>query len=305
MIQHDAPITNLQRDEEVVLYPSFGYRVNRVWRVVVEGIVFGRGSVNFRKRLMIRLLGRAMRVEPTDLDSEIFRERIEGFVATPEGGRRMAVEVAGRKFQLQKKSKRNGHFRGALRLTGDDVDRFGWDKGGARMLPIQLVTPPGDRRTIESTVRLIEPTGWSVISDIDDTIKHTDCSSRRTLLANTFLNDFREIDGMASLYQQWGSQGAAFHYVSSSPWQLFGPLAEYQDEYGFPDGTFHLRSFRLRDHMLRRMLLLRRKGKAAVVRRLVHLFPERRFVLVGDSGERDPEIYAACARKYPDQVSAI
>ena len=34
-------------------------------------------------------------------------------------------------------------------------------------------------------------------------------------------------------------------------------------------------------------------------------FPGRQFVLVGDSAERDPEIYGAAARLYPDRVAAI
>jgi phosphatidate phosphatase APP1 len=34
-------------------------------------------------------------------------------------------------------------------------------------------------------------------------------------------------------------------------------------------------------------------------------FPKRRFVLVGDSGERDPEVYAAVARGRPEQVSSV
>ena len=34
-------------------------------------------------------------------------------------------------------------------------------------------------------------------------------------------------------------------------------------------------------------------------------FPGRRFLLVGDSGERDPEVYAEVARRRPEQVTGI
>ena len=57
--------------------------------------------------------------------------------------------------------------------------------------------------------------------------------------------------------------------------------------------------------MLRRLLLIRRKGKAKVIHSLLKTFPRRRFVLVGDSGEADAEMYGRLARKRPGQVSAI
>jgi phosphatidate phosphatase APP1 len=124
-------------------------------------------------------------------------------------------------------------------------------------------------------------------------------------LATTFLREFRPIDGLAAVYRRWAEQGAAFHYVSSSPWQLYDALAELVDCAGYPPGTFHLRSFRLRDHMLRRLLLIRRQGKVKAMLTLLRAFPTRRFLLVGDSGERDPEIYGALARKFPRQVTGV
>jgi phosphatidate phosphatase APP1 len=74
---------------------------------------------------------------------------------------------------------------------------------------------------------------------------------------------------------------------------------------GFPGGSFHLRAFRLRDHLLRKLLMLRRSGKAVVIHSLLRTFPQRKFVLVGDSVEADPEIYGAAARAFPGQVQQI
>jgi phosphatidate phosphatase APP1 len=152
---------------------------------------------------------------------------------------------------------------------------------------------------------LLPPRGLSIISDIDDTLKHSYVACKRTLLANTFLRPFETIPGMAGVFQQWSQSNAAFHYVSSSPWQLYPHLAEHLAAQGFPAGSFHLRAFRLRDHLLRRVLMLRRSGKASVIRALFKTFPERQFLLVGDSGEADPEIYGAMGRRFPDQVAGI
>jgi phosphatidate phosphatase APP1 len=154
-------------------------------------------------------------------------------------------------------------------------------------------------------VHLIEPAGLSIVTDIDDTIKHSEVACKRTLLTNTFLRPFEAIPGMAPLFREWSAEGAAIHYVSSSPWQLYEHLAAHLTSEGFPAGSFHLRSFRLRDHVLRRILMLRRSGKLGVIRTLFRLFPQRRFLLVGDSGEHDPEIYGALARRFPSQVVGI
>jgi len=146
--------------------------------------------------------------------------------------------------------------------------------------------------------------GLSIVSDIDDTIKDSQVGDRKELLANTFLRKFRSIEGMADLYSDWAGQGAAFHYVSSSPWQLLEALKSFSDEDGFPNGSMHLRNFRLRDQLLRK-LVLRRNGKIIAIRNLLQALPERDFVLIGDSGEKDPKIYRKICKQYPGRVKAV
>lgn len=93
---------------------------------------------------------------------------------------------------------------------------------------------------------LIPPTGLSIISDIDDTVKLSDVLNKRELLRNTFLREFVPVDGMAALYQHWEQQhDAVFHYVSASPWQLQPELEAFLRSSGFPLATFHLKSVRV------------------------------------------------------------
>lgn len=304
--------TNIRSHESVVLYPSVGSldESQAYWRVWIQGAVFDTGEVNLRKRLMIQLLRRAMDVDPTQLTSPLFQDRIRGFLAEPERGKRVLIRCGDKTYPLPKKTKKNGQFSAVLKIPRDAVEasicQHPWKPGhggSSSLLTMQLALGETDFREINGEIHLLHPRGWSVISDIDDTIKDSDVCSRRQLLANTFLREFRDVDGMADVYRGWAESGAAFHYVSSSPWQLFDPLVDFQEEL-FPDGSFHLRSFRLRDHMLRR-LLLRRPGKSVPVRRLVASFPERKFLLVGDSGEKDLAIYARVMRRYPDQIDRI
>ncbi len=291
-----------------MLFPTYGHLAERtrMWRIPIGGAIFEPGVVNLRRRLLLRVLRRVMDVPAEALNTDIFRDRIGAFVSATERGKRVSLNAGALSFSLRKKTRRDGQFAGWLQLNEQDASRLerhgrisnGW-------LDYDVALPEGDERVFGGRAQLLPHRGLSVISDIDDTIKHSGVWSRRALLANTFLREFQYVAGMAERYQQWAARGAAFHYVSSSPWQLYEPLADLQRCAGFPEGTFHLRSFRLRDHMLRRILLLRRHGKFAAIRRLLRTFPERRFVLVGDSGERDPELYGEVARRFPRQVQGI
>ena len=88
------------------------------------------------------------------------------------------------------------------------------------------VTGSAETREFSGTVRLLKPTGLSVISDIDDTVKVSNVTDRRSLLEHTFLLDFVQAPGMAALYDDWSVEDTAFHFVSSSPWQLYEPLQQ-------------------------------------------------------------------------------
>ena len=91
-------------------------------------------------------------------------------------------------------------------------------------------------------------------------------------------------------------------YVSGSPWQLYQPLSQFLGAEGFPAGSFHLKSFRLTDSSALEFFGSQEEYKSAVIEGIFADFPQRRFILVGDSGEQDPEVYGALAREHPEQV---
>jgi len=299
--------TLLAESESVVLYPSFGHLEpnGRYWRIYLRGFLHEPVALTFKKRLMLNFLSRMMNATPDDLESPLFRERSEGFLVGPRKGRWIVVRIGRHVFPLRK-TNRHGHFFGKVRLTNDQIDELR-DEGEIAdgWLRYTLSTSDGDHREIDGVVHLAAPQGLSVISDIDDTIKHTEVLCRKSMLANTFLREFRPVEGMAEFYQGLADMGAAFHYVSYSPWQMFQPLARFSAVAGYPNGPFHLRSFQLTKHMLGKLLLSRSSGKATVVRWILRSFPNRRFLLIGDSGQHDPEVYGAVARKHGDQVAGI
>jgi hypothetical protein len=255
---------------------------------------------------LLRLLRKLLKADRRTLESETFRERIRGFLVVSEPGKQIAIRLGSNVCVLPKRSRRNGHFRGTIRIPVEDVP---WleDAGSLQgsWLRFDVVTREEDQRQFCGQAQLIGRHGISVISDIDDTIKHSEVDRRRALLTNTFLNEFRAVPGMSELYRSWAERGAAFHYVSSSPWQLYECLLQLCCDAGFPPGTFHLRSLQLRDPSVVRLFVARSRSKWQSIKGLLRAFPQRRFVLVGDSGEKDPELYGAIARRHPGQIAGI
>ena len=304
MRRRPRPLTDLADGDRVVLFPSLGQLSTdqRHWIVQIHGDVSTAGRMTLGKRLLLKLLQRTMRATNDDFASPLFQQRIARFVAQDRPGKRIAVRIGEAVVPLPKTTRRNGHFQSLVKVPCEEVAESG--SPAAQELPLAVHSLTCEA-PLPGRAFLLAPRGLSVISDIDDTLKHSFVACKRTLLANTFLRPFETIPGMAGLFRDWAAAGAAIHYVSSSPWQLYQHLAEHLQAEGFPDGSFHLRAFRLRDHLLRRLLMLRRSGKIGVIRNILRMYPQRRFLLIGDSGEHDPEIYGALARRFPQQVAGV
>ena len=296
-----AQRSSIKEDERVVFFPTFAVRDQADWVVNIHGWVY-EPELNSRLRqetldAFRRLLG----LSEKELESQVFQQRARPFLVDNERKKELTIRLGEREFPGGT-SEPTGHFRQSLRLpvvaAKGLVDGDGW-------LPLQAVTRPTDPRRFSGRCQLLEPEGVSVISDIDDTIKVTEVRDRGALIANTFLREFEPTPGMAELYQTWARQGMAFHYVSASPWQLFEPLEEFRKKHGYPAGTFHLREFRLKDRSALQLLASPLETKPPILEKVLDAFPKRKFILVGDSGEKDPEIYGNLARKRAGQVQRV
>ncbi len=298
---------NPSREFRIVVYPGYGY-VTTAGDVLirVSGVVYEhRRPLNMRKQFLVNMLARAMRATPDETSDETFRRRVAPFVARASHGQRVWLQVGPRRFRLRRRTRRSGWFRVKLRLSRELLDQL--RTSGELVddrITIRAWLSADDHIESVGSVFVLPEQGSSVVSDIDDTIKETNVGNRRELLANTFLREFRCIEGMAELFRQWAAKGASFHYVSSSPWQLFDPINQWTVDGGFPPGTLHLRTFRLRDQVIRRKASARRR-KSQSIAKMMKVFPQRKFILIGDSGELDPEIYGKLFRKYSDRIAAV
>lgn len=295
-------LTRINTDERVVFFPTAARlgEDGKTWSVPIHGWVFEPEQNDFLRLIALRRLRTALELDPAAATTKTFDRRVRLFLVDNERRKRIRIRVGTQQHTLPA-SNTDGHFTTTLELAAETVEAL----AEAGRLPFQAVTAPGDDREFAGLVHLIPPTGISVISDVDDTLKITDVADRKKLVDNIFFQPFLPVEGMADLYRRWADRGAEFHFVSASPWQLYETLRRFFNDAGLPEATYHLNPFRLTGRPFAQMFENPLETKRLVIEQLLEDYPKRQFILVGDSGQQDPELYGRLARTYTDQVVGI
>ncbi len=285
----------LRANDQVTVFPSVVHReLGGRLLLRIEAWVFERERNPTRTRLLARALG----LDLDDLgaaDRRRFTQRAALFGAEAKDGRDLKLLLPARAALAMPASDGEGRVRALVPYDGQ-VRPGQW---------IDWTLASGTRR-FAGRAQWVGDEGLGVVTDIDDTIKHTQVRQRREMLHNTFAREFAAVPGMAGWFDRIArtSPGVAFHYVSGSPLQLMPPLADFLRTQRFPAGSVHLRSFSFNPAALLDAEATSRH-KEAEIGQLLADHPRRRFVLVGDSGERDPETYGAIARQHPSRIAAV
>ncbi|WP_028454063.1 phosphatase domain-containing protein [Chitinilyticum litopenaei] len=151
---------------------------------------------------------------------------------------------------------------------------------------------------------------YGLISDLDDTIVVSDVPNKLRLLKNSLSvpPESREaVAGMAGLYARLAAgnpnpEATPLFYLSASPKQLTDGIRRFLAKNRFPRGVLLLKEV---GHESRDPLSDQEAYKLDRLRAIFRAFPDVRFDLFGDDGERDPEIYAAMQREFPQQVGKV
>lgn len=224
------------------------------------------------------------------------------------GGARVRARFDDR--QVETLADPHGYFAFQFTPRQQGPDRRDW-----YTVPLEVTSPRfPDHGPVRATGRILVPApqaAFGVISDVDDTIIRTGVTDLLTMARIVLLNNARTrlpFPGVAAFYHalRAGMPGAGpnpIFYVSNSPWNLYDLLDEFIDINGFPPGPLLLQAWGRSRALLAGTSLP--KLKADRVRLLFDLYPRLPFVLIGDSGERDPEIYRDLARSHPGRVRAI
>ena len=146
-----------------------------------------------------------------------------------------------------------------------------------------------------------------VISDVDDTVMITQAPVPWKAAWNLlFLNPFKRssVPGMSVLFNKIADlfPDAPFFYLSTSPWNVEGSIRHFIANHGFPEGPLLLRDL---DPRPKSFVPSGPQHKLEFAEQLMSDFPDMKFILVGDDGQRDPTTYATIARRYPGRVLAI
>ena len=298
--------TSPQPMVQVFASNAFRQSDNGDWTLEVRGRITMPYSLNLRRQIVLKLLRQALNVDVHEVRTPLFQDRVCDFLRKTLARQQITVHLGDFIFVLPAKSKRGGLFKGQIHLSAEQLKNVvPIISENERWLCFRVQSTSYPNAVSVGRAQMVEPLGVSVITDIDDTIKESQVDRRQELLRNTFIRPFKAIPGMQSLYKSWHEQGMLFHYISSSPWQLYRPLSSFLREAGFPEGSYHLRPLRLRDPAVLTLIGGRKRLKKKAIRGLIRNYPHRRFLLVGDSGEKDPEIYGSVARKHPGQIAGI
>lgn len=299
---NEATYSEIKDDEFVVFFRTSAWldEDHSTWHVPVHGWIYEPQDSTTRKAALATILESQYGLAPSARTEANFDRRVNLLLADSERDKRIVVRVGKRNHVLEPSSA-DGHFRTTLEISVDEMSGI----ADADQVRFSAVTRNSELRNFYGQVRLVPPTGLSIISDIDDTVKVSNVRDHKLLFEHTFFLDFTAVPGMADLYDAWSDQGASFHFVSSSPWQLYSPLQTFVDAEHFPWSTFSLKSVRFRDETLLNLLQEGTKTKPLQIEPILHTYPGRKFILVGDSGEQDPEVYTALIRKHPDQIVKI
>lgn len=150
---------------------------------------------------------------------------------------------------------------------------------------------------------------FGVISDIDDTVLVSHVTSPfKMALVSLFANARTRspFPGVAAFYQALqagdsGSEQNPIFYVSSSPWNFYDLLVEFMQVKGIPAGPLLLRDYGSQN--LRG--IGNRSHKRGAIEHLLATYPALPFLLLGDSGQEDPEIYVSLAADFPGRIIGI
>ncbi len=286
----DAPrrLHRAARAEDSLYAVINRFLCRRGWRPRVVGFT-GYGTDGW-----VRVLGRVLLTPPGTRRHDVENGRgWRRFVSAKVSGVPVTIEVAGVCHEVT--SARGGYV--------DEVVKADLAPGWTHA----RLSAQGSPAT-EAPLRVVAADAWlGVVSDIDDTVMIT--ALPRPLLAfwNTFVRreaSRRPVPGMAALYTRLLDQDpdAFVAYLSTGPWNVAPALEQFLARHGFPPGPLLMTDWGpTPDGWFRSG----REHKRTQLARLLAELPRLHWMLVGDDGQHDPELYAEVAAAAPARVRAL
>lgn len=211
---------------------------------------------------------------------------------------------------IEMKADDEGFFEGWVEADKTDLDGAEW-----RKCSMELLSPPDpatQKVTGEGEI-LVPPASarFCIISDIDDTVIQSRVSNFLVAARVVILGNARTrlpFPGVAAFYDALrngvtGDEKNPIFFVSSSPWNIYDVITEFMDLQKIPKGPLVLRDWDIGWSSLSSGIHV--EHKTGVIRDIMKLYPSLQFILIGDTGQQDPEIYRQIVAEFPTRVKAI
>ena len=196
-----------------------------------------------------------------------------------------------------------GDFAAFIQLQNTAVQgQGGYIQAGDSTNSIQALNYYAGNATLgNATAYLVPPTGYTIISDIDDILRVTKIYQPDEGLLNSFAKPFVPWMNMPDIYSTWAQTvpDLHFHYLTTTPEQATPNYMDFIYK-TYPLGSFDTRPLNFSD--VEATLNIRR----FLLNRIFETYPERKFMLVGDTSNSDVlKEYPALAERFPNQVGCI
>jgi phosphatidate phosphatase APP1 len=189
---------------------------------------------------------------------------------------------------------------GYFHIVVDASMTHGW-----RDIPLRLLRP-GEGSAVAEVLVPPPDARFGVISDLDDTVVQTGATKLTSMLRATLLENAGTrlpFEGIAGFYRALHAERNPIFYVSSGPWNFYEVYREFLETRGIPRGPILLGDFGLDEETLIHQPHIEHKLRS--IRSIFDEYPHLKFVLIGDSGQRDPEVYREVVKEYPGRVLAV
>lgn len=230
--------------------------------------------------------------QPGETQTRRIQETIEALDANPLPDVLLSANVGGRQFKGVRSSDR-GYI---------DIAPLPGFAPPAVHIRLEVEDPQYQISALEADLPVYdnEP-GLAVITDIDDTLLNSGVTDKLKMAEKAVTRSTWELEmfpGAPDVLRSMSANRPVF-YVSGSPWGFRERLSGFFARNGFPSGPLFLKRFSS-DPMLDQMAY-----KWQHIAKIVDALPAKRWLLFGDSGEKDPEIYSRLATERPGRVEAI
>lgn len=245
----------------------------------------------------------------SDRSRKNFKAMLSRYVSNVLPDIRVKVSFKGLESIVQ--TNENGYFKTVFDLSGIEVES-GWQKASFEVMDVIVEDQTAIVTEAEAYVQK-ESSCFGIISDVDDTIlvSHATQIIRKLRLILT-KNAFTRLPfkGVAAFYQalvstQGNKDKNPIFYVSSSEWNLYDFLIDFCMLRNIPKGVFLLQNYKKN----LKQLLFTGSGdhqhKLFKIREILIFYPNINFILIGDSGQKDPMLYYQIVKEFPGRIKSI